>query len=479
MVSGRQLKAGFPSMLREHPLTDSGNHLKLLSFKVYMMIPFLWEIRATMDWTVERTSLDLASYLQLEDVYTGLCLVRANLYKRRFKKGKPQPVHNRIFQGCGLVVALVTLTVGPLYLFSSANPFYDTNKVIIASLEFRLSTALHGDKSGGHFPLGSVSRFSVQDAGLSLLDTTFQYYQCIQARRVGSSEGVSESCGYSYLISRRDGADFQLLRFLPTSDSIWGINEAALNSLLSSLRANDTTGSEPPSSHYPTCGRVVELSEKDEVRFEVDLRWKRQLSLAGSDEGSLTCARVLSAQEKHLLAAHITQLSKGLPAAGGGKLGMVLNGAFPKFIRIPSEAGAPAVPLVGRVYWWHELQNISLSLNAGSPSTSISTTSWQHQWWTARQANNDSSTFATTDTDGLQVVVGAEKLAGGSAASSFTAGGILGFYVVVVYAIGRAVRSACGGTRYRLIFDEMPEVHDVRRRDSNLHCPPPAVPSEA
>lgn len=106
-----------------------------------MMIPFLWEIRVTMDWTVERTSLDLNSYLQLEDIYVGLCLVRANLYARRFRKGRQQPLVNKIFQGCGFFVALMVLTVGPVYLFSSANPFFSSNPVVIATMEIRFRTA--------------------------------------------------------------------------------------------------------------------------------------------------------------------------------------------------------------------------------------------------------------------------------------------------------------------------------------------------
>ena len=60
-----------------------------------------------------------------------------------------------------------------------------------------------------------------------------------------------------------------------------------------------------------------------------------------------------------------------------------------------------------------------------------------------------------------QVIVAAERLAGGVQASSFTGGGVLLFYVVVVYAIGRTVRTTCGNTRYRLMLDEMPDVKDI------------------
>ena len=100
-LSAKQLRDGLPLIVREHPLTDSSSRVNLYLYKAYMAIPFLWEIRSIMDWTVERTSLDLTSYLQLEDVYAGLCLVRANLYWRRFVKGRPQPPFNRATQGCG------------------------------------------------------------------------------------------------------------------------------------------------------------------------------------------------------------------------------------------------------------------------------------------------------------------------------------------------------------------------------------------
>ena len=35
-------------------------------------MPFLWEARAFVDWTVETTSLDIWSWMKLEDIYAGL-----------------------------------------------------------------------------------------------------------------------------------------------------------------------------------------------------------------------------------------------------------------------------------------------------------------------------------------------------------------------------------------------------------------------
>jgi len=38
---------------------------------------------------------------------------------------------------------------------------------------------------------------------------------------------------------------------------------------------------------------------------------------------------------------------------------------------------------------------------------------------------------------------------------------VLAFYLLVVVAIGKCVRDMCGGTRYRIAIDEMPDTRDV------------------
>ena len=83
------------------------------------------------------------------------------------------------------------------------------------------------------------------------------------------------------------------------------------------------------------------------------------------------------------------------------------------------------------------------------------------RWWSVRQSKRDASPFNTTVDDGVRLVAAADRLAGGTAASSLTGGGVLAFYLLVVVGIGRAVRSSCGGTRYRLAVDEMPDTRDV------------------
>ena len=54
-----------PLVVRDRPLTDSNNKLKYWIFKIFLMIPFLWEFKAALDWTVDTTSLDFFSYMKV------------------------------------------------------------------------------------------------------------------------------------------------------------------------------------------------------------------------------------------------------------------------------------------------------------------------------------------------------------------------------------------------------------------------------
>ena len=44
---------------------------------------------------------------------------------------------------------------------------------------------------------------------------------------------------------------------------------------------------------------------------------------------------------------------------------------------------------------------------------------------------------------------------------SYASGGLLAFYLAVVYGVGRSIRSVVGLTRYRLMVDEMPDTRDL------------------
>lgn len=152
-----------------------------------------------------------------------------------------------------------------------------------------------------------------------------------------------------------------------------------------------------------------------------------------------------------------------------------ISAAFPKFLRLPSVGSAPQpTPLVGLNDAWHTKQNLTF-LRAAASDAAYPTGS--EHWWEMHQADVDASPFNTSVGDGLQVVLVADRIAGGNSLGGVLSGGVLAFYGLTVYAIGRSIRAALGGTRYRIMYDEMPDTRDLQdlcegvyiaRRDKRL-----------
>jgi len=143
-----------------------------------------------------------------------------------------------------------------------------------------------------------------------------------------------------------------------------------------------------------------------------------------------------------------------------------LTSLFAKYVRLPSVASQPPHPLGGSpLMAWHTMQDLSVVLRASeSPppfSGSAASMTEPLQWWALHQTANDTSPFGAKEGEGLQLIIVADRIAGGTAGSAFFAGGVIAFYSVVVLGISRLLRSVLGGSRYHLVTDEMPHTRDV------------------
>ena len=77
--------AGYPLILEGFPLSGSGSWIGIILFNWSMRVPFLWEARAFVDWTVETTSLDIWSWMKLEDIYAGLQVTGRHCHHRHHR----------------------------------------------------------------------------------------------------------------------------------------------------------------------------------------------------------------------------------------------------------------------------------------------------------------------------------------------------------------------------------------------------------
>ena len=130
LFSGLQVKYGLTDMKKVSSLMKASNLFYNISYKIYIQIPFLYELKNFIDWTFTSTALDLWKWLKLEEIISLLfinkCFGKSNMTRR---VGSIQPNYMKFILGGTSYFAVIILIFGPLILFSSLNPINIVNAV--------------------------------------------------------------------------------------------------------------------------------------------------------------------------------------------------------------------------------------------------------------------------------------------------------------------------------------------------------------
>jgi Piezo non-specific cation channel, R-Ras-binding domain len=92
-VSGMQIRSGYPLVIDQRLLTKDTSTIRYGAFQVYRAIPFVYEMRCLLDWTIHDTTLGFYMWLKFEDIYAQLyeTQYRVDSYERDDRKhGQPQ-----------------------------------------------------------------------------------------------------------------------------------------------------------------------------------------------------------------------------------------------------------------------------------------------------------------------------------------------------------------------------------------------------
>lgn len=126
--------------------------------QIFRGIPFLYELKALLDWSVTPTTLTLVDWLKLEDIRASLYNRQCDLMMRastRSAIGTPQPFASKFALGTLLSLLVIALLWTPLLAFSSSNPTFRIPT--ISSFAFN-ATLVYG--SGGAAGITQVPLFN-------------------------------------------------------------------------------------------------------------------------------------------------------------------------------------------------------------------------------------------------------------------------------------------------------------------------------
>ena len=144
-----QIAAGYPrfqgisTVRRWYTHNTKGIRPSLLS--VQRAVPFLTELVYIVEWLCTETTLSLYEYVRVEEIYILLFQGKVFIDKKAeagTKHGETQSFYpTKVTYGVGGLVGLISLLWGPLFLFSTANPFSTLqNDVQDLAVTFELRT---------------------------------------------------------------------------------------------------------------------------------------------------------------------------------------------------------------------------------------------------------------------------------------------------------------------------------------------------
>ena len=138
IISAAQLKLGTPS-IRKGPffLTQFHSLWSKWLLQVYLSIPFLFELRTLIDWTLTSTALDFWQWLKFEDCYYRLYIAKVNMsYYLDHAVGEAISLWWKFFIGICGTSALILVIMIPLVIFSDLNFVVSVNPIKAMSVEF-------------------------------------------------------------------------------------------------------------------------------------------------------------------------------------------------------------------------------------------------------------------------------------------------------------------------------------------------------
>ncbi|UJR32233.1 hypothetical protein I4U23_019699 [Adineta vaga] len=143
MLSALQIRNGYPTRILGNFLTTHYSILRLLCYKLYCTIPFLYEMRVLMDWMFIPTSLSLTYYFMMEEIarnaWTQKCLQMMDERSPR-KRALNRNRCELYCIGGWILFAIIFVIWFPLIFFSISARFADPIPIDRCEIKVRLST---------------------------------------------------------------------------------------------------------------------------------------------------------------------------------------------------------------------------------------------------------------------------------------------------------------------------------------------------
>ncbi|CAG7819154.1 unnamed protein product [Allacma fusca] len=426
LFSAYQIRSGYPTRILGNFLCKKYNYVNMFLFKGFMAVPFLFELRALMDWIWTDTSMTLSDWLKLEDIFAHIFQLKC---QRRVEKEYPQ--------GRGMPKARWTkYAIGGSSLF-----------IIIAIIWFPLVL----------FALGNTVGISIppRDVSITLTIGSYQPIFTMSAQNTSlKAFGPRELERMNNIFKDKDGINFLnnyepedilMAQLSGSSTSLWGISPPAKEKLIQELESN--------------------------VSVSVVMSW----SISRETENPTVVATATGKYAGRIPPAddNRKKLVAMMNGTAGNDTTAIISGIFPKFLRVVNSGKATPVTKLNKglsdSLRWNCTKDVKNDLNCGMRSLelklerNVDTPGSTLEWWTLKEECSEKPLSYLPLGDNclyLNLYTFNEK-AFPPTLSWISGGGIIGLYTTLVLVASKFVRSFFAGISFLIMFDDMPNVDRV------------------
>ncbi|KAF4672943.1 hypothetical protein FOL47_011213 [Perkinsus chesapeaki] len=441
VVSLKQLRDGVPriwydSLRPAKSWNAIRNTVAGYAFSIYKVIPFLQEVRTTVDWTVTPTSLDLSQYFLLEDAHNNFWDVSQEMDDRRenWPAERKKFWWEKCMSGCGLTIILVIIIVLPIMIFSTFSPFSKNAYVTEASMKVSLNIqTCAGDCESPYYIFQDLYSAPILHSRLVTGSAATKFLQ--------TQPGVSTE------------AAVQNITFPLGSSSMIQASPNKVKSIVDLLGADS-------------------LAENLRVEMKLSVSWSRSNSVGYTSSGEFdmglcgcdasvvpTSGNLCDDCSMGSYPLDFEDFRKSISTVVENPASRVLFPNFgPSVIHIDTTNTATWNSYLSDPTMWYSLE-ASISGSQGNPFASMGST--QYDSCPGGGGGVVCSGSENSGFDGVSFTLMLDKVFGGNEVGGFLSLGILGFYVTIIYAIGQFIRVMFQDSSQKVIYSEIPNPQEL------------------
>ncbi|ETN69527.1 hypothetical protein NECAME_05240, partial [Necator americanus] len=470
LVSAWQIRNGYPQLCIGNLLTHAYGLVNMVCFKIFMAVPFLFELRTAIDWTWTDTSMPLFDFFNMENFFAVIYNLKcARNFEQSYPvpRGIPKGAIVKYMMGLPMILLIVFLVWCPLLAFSLLNRI----GAISIPDKVRLTIQLEGYPvitlvqlfNGFDYLSYCILRATLIDGSCSMLQPIYEvesqgselrpmrpeelkYLTDTMSRRYfpfpNGTESMKRSRDSVSFIKEYSTNDVLVVNFRPESEVPWGISEESMSALIEQLNGNSSI------SFIVTAeiSRPYDTQRKEVTKHSA--HWSQEI------EANTALRR---------------QWINMLQNPGSGQM-VSMAEAFPSYLLVPSE-GAVLVPtpIVAAIElnqdnyqrpdnasdrdWFDTLQ---LSL-VNSTMGNVWVVQAQHpSQFTSVYFNASKITYGThRDRTYVQTIAFVDK-AFPSFFAKYLQGGVIAMYVSLVIVVGRLIRALFTNSPTDVMITEIP-----------------------